>query len=431
MTRIALPLTLLLAAVFFNLTSYAEVSPTQGVSPGAVNNEPGCDNVSGALKGVFGVGTIGPSCPALSMGLPHRLQFLYSDFVVSSNNVQLDEAAQNTQIKLTEPSAEYIKSYGVLVTNLIDQIAYDYLREQELLESDERDGQPASNEEIKAWQLLAKVVAYQESLFSHYQMLNSGDADGEKIKGLTDEQRMRVLVGDPQFERVCKGVGIISSCRVKLDKNGRPVAKRDPQGRRIYASIGMYQLHAAQTGRPLKLRKDDLDLVKNIESGISYLYPRWSQIIGVRKMRSPLLRSAFARCQGKIVKNKKINYSAAIRAVYGMYNGGDSQICRFVVSDQKNEKYEKENRNCAVGMISFRNQAHKKLCESRQMCGSVACPWVNDVRIKKIVESRPWEVKLSLSDTLREAKYRNKDNRFNFKFNLTCARDGHEVCSWD
>lgn len=381
---------------------------------------PGCDNVEGAIKGMYTIGLIGPTCPAISMGASLRTQFLYTDFIIDAEKIA--EAPQEEGSKkslLTESSNHYVNGYGVRTVNLIDQIAADYLNEQVLLEGNERNNQPLTSDELQAWQLLVKVIAYQESLFTHYQ--NSSVTESDDLK-------MRLLVGDAQFERACSGEGENRQCRVKKDSRGRAIVKRDASGRPVYAAIGMYQHFSTAKKHSSSARYEDLDLVKNIEKGMSYVYPRWAQILGHKKMINSALRLRFNKCRSQVHRSTGVNYIAAIRAAYGMYNGGDSDICRFAESDIKYKQYKNQNPGCFVGQIAFANEAKKRSCESKQRCGAFACPWVNDTRIETIATTRPWENRLGITDSERHAKYKNKSGRFEFAFDLGCVRRGETYC---
>jgi hypothetical protein len=398
---------------------WAETHTFEGVRRPYQN--PGCDNIRGSIKGQYQMGLIGPTCPAFSMGTTLRAELLYENLIVDGHEIAVEPDINNKKRQvLTETSLKYVANYGVQMANLIDQMASDFLFEQAALESGRRQGALPTPEEIEAWQLLVKVFAYQESLLTHYQY-----SDGDE----NEDHKLRVLVGDPAYARVCEGDAGERRCRVRRDERGRAQILRDKNGNLVYSALGMYQIHSSSSNkRTLLERSDQLDLVKNIESGMIYAYPRWAQVLGYRHFQSAALKSRYQRCRSLVHTQKGINYNAAIRAAYSMYNGGDSDICRFHDSDIKNKSYQEQNPGCYVGRVAFRSEAQKRNCEAKQKCGVVACPWVNDTRIAALITKKPWQETLQITDEKRKEKFQDQQGRYKFAFDLSCARRGDSIC---
>ncbi|OFZ13980.1 MAG: hypothetical protein A2Z20_10120 [Bdellovibrionales bacterium RBG_16_40_8] len=393
----------------------SEASVFQGIIRSYENR--GCEEAKGAIKGIYTLGTIGPTCKAEKLGNSQRTNLHYPEFIVDETKIQLES---KTRSNLTDKSEQYVADYGIRVANLIDQMSYDFLKKRELLESKERKSQPISKEELQSWMLFIKLIAYQESIFTHYQ-LDSTEGD--------ENVRLRVMVGDQLFARKCldqkykgeEGEEIEkTTCKVK----SKPTKVLDTKGRPIYRSKGMFQIMSSLDS---ELSRRNFDLVKNIENGMNHVYNHWARILEIAPIEGSLKR-VYSRCHRLVHTKKGIDYSAAIRSAYGMYNGGDYSICRFADSDARNTKYEAENSGCGVDKIAFKNTRQKSLCTSRQMCGVNACPWVNDTRLKRIVKSKPWESRTRINDEARRTKYKNNNEEFEFSFDLKCMREGGRFC---
>jgi hypothetical protein len=397
------------------ILSFADVSHAEifkGIS--RVEAPRSCGSSAGPLRGIFTIGTIGPTCSARGFGNALLANIHYDDFIVDESKISFQGGSRS----LSDSANRHIVNYGVQITNLMDQMAYDFLKTRGVLEKNTRKGATISDAELKAWQLFIKVIAYQESLFTHYQL----DA-----KSSDEDMRLRIMVGDQEFAKSCvksKETGA-TQCKKRLDSKGRPIPKLDAYGNPIYQSRGMFQIMSSQESA---LAKKNFDLVNNIQNGMSHIYSHWRQIVRDAP-ESSALRAQFAKCRHQIHTSKGVNYEAAIRAAYGMYNGGPMQICRFANSDAKNAAYEKNSPGCKVDKLTYKSDAQKKSCEAKQRCGYYACPWVNDMRIKRLVVAPTWESRLKIKDSARAEKYKNKSTKqFEFNFDISCLLQGRNFC---
>lgn len=402
-----------------------------------IYQDPGCEKPEGDRRYVnkFGLGTAGATCRAQFLGNAFRATFLYPDFIVDGE-------------KLRDPS--HVKEYGAKIANLIDEMAYDFLKNREGLD---RADDPISDEEMKNWLLFIKAIAYQESLFTHYQLetIENRKKDAKKRRGadkefnneneidISEVARLRILVGDEVINK---------------DPDGE-VFVLDAKGRRIYRAKGMFQVLDIVSP---DLAKSNFDLVRNIDNGIAHVYNHWKRLHDVSQMR-PKLAEAYFDCkdQRRDKKRKdcskerlkvkpdlscsslvepvegKFNYLPLLRAAYGMYNGGDLKICRFVKSDELYAQYRRENPLCDIdkAYVSVKGRAAKEIkkeCEDKQKCKKdSACTWVNDIRFERNARLLMWQNQIGRSDEDR-MRDKNKEGHFEFRFDLNCMRKDGRFC---
>lgn len=341
----------------------------------------GCDDLSQALKNVWGLGTIGQTCRASSLGNSLLANLYYSDFMVKGS-----EMTMNANNVLDDQGKSYITKYGINIANLIDQMAYEFLKSREVLEKSARDNKPISDEEMRAWVLFVKIIGFQESMFTHYQL-------DDRLPG-DEVDQLKILVGDQAF------------------------GKTDSLGRPIFHSKGMFQILSSLQS---EISKENFDLILNINNGMKHVYNHWNRLIGIAPM-SRSLAGIFSQCRARIYnKNKSINYDNVIRAAYGMYNGGDGAICRFHKSEKRRSELEKNGLICKPNKITPQ-------CKAAQMCRMYACPWVVDSRIANFIKNRPWEERLKLTDLERSIQFKTVNGRFEFPFDLNCMKEEGRFC---
>jgi hypothetical protein len=302
-------------------------------------------------------GVIGTSCKADVIGSSARVMSYYQNYVFDFEKY----------LRAIEPSY-YSRIYVDRVLELLEQIAIDFYNERAALEK-----RTYTQAELEGWMNAVLAVAYQESLMTHFQLdIRPAPSRAEKIQ---------VLVGD-------------AKCKVKWQvKDGKyfcPEYDVNADGKRLYSSLGMYQILLSVHSGSSKL--GFFDMVHNAQYGMTLAYSAWSKIIKGT-------HSGLAKCQDKIFGPRKgsgnVNYVNAARSMYAVYNGGPSRVCRWT-----------EDTIWKQNDIGYNNSLVNR-------------PWAKIASSKAIRESRKVSVKLPNGKTER---------RYEFLFDLKCVREGRDLC---
>lgn len=298
-------------------------------------------------------GLIGTSCQASKIGDSERLIRYYEPFAFP-----IEEYVNHSQPE------DVVRKYMDQILALIEQLATDYYSERAALE-----GRTYSAAELKGWLTAVLAVAYQESLMTQLQWSQRQDIKKEKLQ---------TLVGDAQCNQKWQVKDGVYYC---------PEFKVNPDGKKMYGSIGLFQILVSIHSR--NHRMGFYDLVQNINYGVIFSYSIWRK---VRNGTHPNLDS----CRDQIfTPNKKIDYVNMARSMYSAYNGGSARVCRWT-----------------------QDTIWKR----------------NDLGYYRQLINKPWE-SLASSEKAREARkitVKKPDGtiekRHKFSFDLKCLREGRALC---
>lgn len=252
--------------------------------------------------------------------------------------------------------------------------------------SGEGESEAEKNKAIKNYSI--QILNLVEQISKDF-YLEQAEIDGRKVKDEELKAWVRAVFAVAQQEaffthyQLRRGVGSkverLNAMSGDLIRGG---------GQTKVGSKGMFQIllrhHLHRT------EADFFDLVQNINYGVSYAYQQWARVAGMDS--NPV---NFSSCQSLIRTENGINFKNAARAMYSMYNAGPSSPCRWA---NKNHRFSSHDEGY---LMHYEEQ-----------------PWTFWVSDKE----RHAHLTEGVGPTGR------KELRFEFSFDLTCARQGFDFC---